>query len=324
MRRRPGPNPAVVGDLGFRRPRRVVNHMAWSHDGRRLAIGGRLDTQMTVLDVKNGDELPAPGEQFGGIRDLAYSPDGRYLAVSRGGISLTPNSAGPLRYTVSLWDARTAAPVQDLAEPDPREVTNMATHGLSFSSDARYLAVAYQRETAVYAFGDPPGRFRRVLLLPRATACAFRPGTASLACLRLDDGHEKLTLYRIPDGQVDRELDCRGHTLAWSPDGRWLVTALGPHVRVLDTTDDRTDRTLTPTHPDLRFHSLSFSADGRWCAGADHVRLELWTTDTWSHAATLYHQNKFIFAARFSPASGLLAAVGYAPVTIWNVQEPGS
>lgn len=313
----------VVGELAFSRPRRVVNHLAWSPDGERLAIGGLLDTGITVLDVQSGRQLPAPSEQFGGVRGLAYSPDGRYLAVSRGGIGLADSPAGPLRYTVSLWDPQKATPVQHLVEPDPQAITGMATYALSFSSDARYLAVAYQKETAIYALSEQPG-YRRALLLPPATTCAFRPGAASLACLRIQRDGERIVLYGIPDGQVERELDGPGKCLAWSPDGRLLAIASGPHVRVLDLADNRPAQVLPLKHRGVSFHSLSFSADGRWCAAVDHVRLELWETATWSHAATLHQTTKLILAGGFSPRGSLVAAAGYTPVTIWSFRElPG-
>ena len=64
---------------------------------------------MSVLDVQSGRPLPAPGEQLAGVDGLAYSPDGRYLAVIRHGTGQKPYPAE--RCTVSLWDARTSVRV---------------------------------------------------------------------------------------------------------------------------------------------------------------------------------------------------------------------
>lgn len=312
------PSAPIVRELAFDRPRNAANHMAWSADGRRLAIGSLGDVKMAILDVQSGRALTTPAEQFGGIRGLAYSPDGHYLAVSRGGIGLTSDSAGPLRYTVSLWDAQTAAPLQHLAEPDPRQISHMATYGLSFSFNGRLLAVAYYRDTAVYDL-TVPGGFQRTVILPPAITCAFRPGVLSLACLRSLSGHDRIFIHGIPGGQVEREFDGPGKTLAWSPDGALLATATGPRIRVLDLTGHQPERILSSLYPETHFYSLSFSADGRWCAAVDHVRLELWETASWSHVATLQQNTKFILAASFSPAGSLLAAAGAPPVTIWNV-----
>src|SRR5262249_29210014 len=61
-----------------------ANVMAWAPDSRRLAVGGLLDKRMSVWDVQTGLRLPGPADQMGGTQGLAYSPDGRYLAVARG------------------------------------------------------------------------------------------------------------------------------------------------------------------------------------------------------------------------------------------------
>ena len=164
----------ILREITFDRPSRVANHMAWSADGERLAIGGALDSRMSVLDVRTGRQLPAPGEQLGGVKGLAYSPDGRYLAVIRGGTGQNADPTAP-RYTVSLWDARTSALVQNVVESDRAEIGSIAAHELSFSSDSRYLVVAYLKQTAVYA-AERLATVDGSAILPRASRCAFRPG----------------------------------------------------------------------------------------------------------------------------------------------------
>lgn len=94
-----------------------AHHMAWSHDSQRLAVGGSLDKRMSVWDLRTGQRLPNPGDQIGGVHGLAYSGDGRYLAVVRAPVGA--QRGGQERYTVSLWDARTAALVRNVVEPDP-------------------------------------------------------------------------------------------------------------------------------------------------------------------------------------------------------------
>ncbi|HTY77463.1 MAG TPA: WD40 repeat domain-containing protein, partial [Candidatus Bathyarchaeia archaeon] len=82
--------------------------MAWSPDSRRLAVGGPLDRRVSVWDVRTGQRVPGPGDQQGGPQALAFSPDGRYLAVARGGVRFRADVPVPTdaeRYVVSLWDA---------------------------------------------------------------------------------------------------------------------------------------------------------------------------------------------------------------------------
>jgi WD40 repeat protein len=292
--------------------------MAWSADGERLAVGGALDLRMSVLDVQTGRQLPAPGEQLAGVRGLAYSPDGRYLAVIR---AATGRKADPAaqRYTVSLWDARTSARVAEIVEPDSAGIENIQAHALSFSFDGRYLAVAYLKQTAVYALtGD--GGIQRVLLLPAASRCAFRPDAEVVACLSMGLGVRTLALYRVPDGEITARFDLRGTNLGWSSGGHLLATTDGPLVNIHDMTDRQVMRTLAVVDPDARFQSVSFSADGRWFAAASDRRVDLWETTTWAHATTLGHQRNFVSVATFAPRESLLGIVGYAPATIWNVR----
>src|SRR5262245_6287234 len=107
----------LIREIDFERPQHAANHMAWSADGNRLALGGSLDLRMSVLDVHTGNPLPPPGEQLAGVHALAYSPDGRYLAVIRAGTGRRADPAAP-RYTVSLWNADTSAARGHVIEPD--------------------------------------------------------------------------------------------------------------------------------------------------------------------------------------------------------------
>ena len=308
----------IVREIHFDRPGRVADHMAWSADGERIAVGGAMDLRMSVLDVQTKRQLAAPGEQFGGVKGLAYSPDGRYLAVIRGGTNRKADPSSP-RYTVSLWDARTSGHVGEVTESDSAVVENIQAHALSFSYDGRYLAIAYLKQTAVYALPGGGG-IQRVLLLPAASRCAFRPDAAVLACLSLGLGVRRLGLYRVPDGQVIAQLDLRATNLGWSSDGHLLATTNGSQINLHDMRTNSRDRDLTVADPDARFQSVSFSPDGRLFIGASDRRVDLWETASWTHVTTLGHQKNLVSAALFAPRESQLGIVGYAPATIWNVR----
>src|SRR5262245_3403519 len=307
----------LLREIDFDRPSRVVNHMAWSADGERLAIGGSLDLHMGVLDVRTGRQLPAPGEQLAGVQGLAYSPDGRYLAVIRAGTGQAPDPAA--RYTVSLWDARTSAPVRNVVEQGRDEVVSIAAHGLSFSSDSRYLAVAYLKQLAVYAVRDS-GEVERVAILPPAARCAFRPGVPVVASLSFGLGKRTCTLRQVPDGQVMARFELAGTNLGWSTDGRLLAIPNGPRIAIYEPPRGQEVRALSVADPDASFQSVSFSPDGRWLAAAAGCRVDIWQMAAWAHATTLSHRRRFISSAEFSPRGMLLAVAGDAPVAIWNVQ----
>jgi WD40 repeat protein len=91
---------------------------AFSADGRRLATGDRVG-HVVVWDVATGRQLAAveaPGlytwdgvqrnRSIGGVRALAFAPDGRHLAI--GGVGRIGNVdalAGPARVEVFDWQA---------------------------------------------------------------------------------------------------------------------------------------------------------------------------------------------------------------------------
>jgi WD40 repeat protein/tRNA A-37 threonylcarbamoyl transferase component Bud32 len=96
--------------------------LAWSADGKRLA-GGAGDAMVKVWDVATAKELvsfKAAGEKKGGnsppqawyeesgsLKALAFSPDGRLLAVSRGStITLREASTGKVRVTIQGYGHR--------------------------------------------------------------------------------------------------------------------------------------------------------------------------------------------------------------------------
>jgi WD40 repeat protein len=56
------------------------NAVAWSPDGKQLAIGGTGNT--LILDARTGTEVANYGYKSGVVHNLAWSPNGQYLAVA--------------------------------------------------------------------------------------------------------------------------------------------------------------------------------------------------------------------------------------------------
>ncbi len=67
--------------------------MAWSPDGKRIAIGGNGPAQ--VLDAKTGQSIAYYGYHGGIVHAAAWSPDGAYLAI------------GDSDFTVQVWNVAT-------------------------------------------------------------------------------------------------------------------------------------------------------------------------------------------------------------------------
>src|SRR5262249_43015508 len=116
--------------------------VAFSPDGKRLASGG-LDTVaneqgnlvsgVKVSDAQTGKELLVLRGHLGGIRGVAFSPDGKLLASC----DMGRQKGG----TVKVWDAQTG-----------RELLSLQGHtnwvfGVAFSPDGKRLASASRDAT---------------------------------------------------------------------------------------------------------------------------------------------------------------------------------
>ncbi|WP_327585615.1 WD40 repeat domain-containing serine/threonine-protein kinase [Nonomuraea sp. NBC_00507] len=177
---------------------------AFSADGRRLALAG--GDKITIVDLARREvsaRLKLTGNGGQGAQALAFSPDGRTLAVSRDGES----------GRVELWD---------LEQRSVRATTGHGAGYLAFRPDGRLLMT-----------GDP------FQLIDPATGATrpLAPGTGQLDgpfAVSPDGrqvvfaGPDRLTLW---DGDVRTRIaqfsavpGSEAAVLAWSPDGRTIAS----------------------------------------------------------------------------------------------------
>jgi WD40 repeat protein len=99
----------------------LVRSLAFSHDGRTLAVG-RDDKHVELLDAATGKSLRVFDPIDGAVTALAFSPDGARLA------------AGSSDGRVTLWDLRAAQVLRTWSQPGARVST------LDFHRDGKLLA----------------------------------------------------------------------------------------------------------------------------------------------------------------------------------------
>jgi WD40 repeat protein len=194
-----------------------ITALAWSPDGRRLAVSSPYPTRVVILDASSGAELLRLVPEHS-VNDLAFLADGRLATVAGGG-------------EIALWDL----------EQDRRRL--LAPYGssgiyrpLACSSDGRLLALPDDR--AVIAIRETDTG-RRLFELPShyqgIIAMRFFPHDTRLACF---DQDHVLRIWEASTGELLAHFPICSDvmkSLAISADGRRLATGEWPGtVRLWD------------------------------------------------------------------------------------------
>jgi WD40 repeat protein len=199
---------------------------AWNPKNNQLATGCNLDKRIVVWDSRSRKIVFTLDKEVAGVNALAYSPDGKYLAVGRGFVQ-------PGKPHINVYDAATGKLLRNILPP-----TSLKTRGgnnvnaLAFSTDSRLLAangygagsigVVYDIASGkVVAKLDPPTGQADVV-----TSLAYSPDGRWLAMGHLSG---KLQLRDTGSwsivGQSKAPVNARG--LAFTPDSKSLAVGSG-------------------------------------------------------------------------------------------------
>jgi WD40 repeat protein len=232
----------------FSHPRRLVTSVAFSPDGRTLAVGLHPADAVILRDVATGKVLRLIATDCSPSR-VAFSPDGTTLAVGLGvnltylffdvktwkikcgpcwyyGVGLSPDRL-PFRFSrdgqhfagihagrrgktvaVALWDMRKKKP--QIISLETEQVADMA-----FSPDGEYLAWAEQQDVHVW---DVRAKRRMLTLENTAASCvAFTPDGRYLAVGK--------KLHPLASKHPPLELPINPRHFVFSDDGRVVVVA---------------------------------------------------------------------------------------------------
>jgi WD40 repeat protein len=285
----------------------TAGERAGSHSG-----GGAPDRQNdpNIWDAATGavlHTLREPGRNWGGshVVSAAFGAGGRYV--------VSTHNYGRL---ARLWDAATGVEV----------ATHFVGHGdtvraAAFSPDGRFLATGSADGTArlwdlTALQAAAPHRQRWLAGGFRNVAVVFSPDGRRLAMPEPWQGWGRIHIWDLQKGQ---ELVCKGDvrtmvtSVAFSPDGRWLVAAS------MDRLARLWDAGTGEPGVVLRGHEggvldARFSPDGRRVVTtSDDGTVRVWEADTGRQVLLLRKEGAALRSAAFSPDGRRLLAGTVGP-----------
>jgi WD40 repeat protein len=282
--------PEIQPDVAVVSP---VTSAKFSPDGKLLALGGY--GQVRLIDPASGNVIATLSGHANYVRSLAFSPDGKLLAAAGG----SPQLEGEIK----IWELQSRQVLKTLTghkdciysiawSPDGKliasgsydkmvklwdvaagkEVSNLQDHidavfAVAFSPDGKRLASASQDRTVkIWDVATGKRLYTMSDALDGLTGIAFSPSGDQVAAagydktiyvwqLAADDGHLVQSLIADEDSLL---------ALAWSPDGKTIVTASAdgsirfrnPKLDLVGVIDNQLDWV----------EALDISPDGKWLA----------------------------------------------------------
>jgi WD40 repeat protein/serine/threonine protein kinase len=321
----------------------VVSTVAFSPDEKWIATGSD-DSTIIIWDTARLEKVAVLRGHRGRIGGLGFSPDGRFLisrsqdedrtfvweAVGWKKVRELPTVSSSYyiffssdgRFIINpsgkAWSLATGEQVKDAFEPIAEGIYAAALHqetmrivGVNPNGVVYFLDMEKRKTLGSYPAYQDNGR-----------AAAFSPDGRLAAT-----GADRIILW---DAIAQTKLAQLEHpaivwSLAFSPDGRWLVSAHGDGaILVWDVAERK--RVANFNEHDGSVGTVAFSRDGKRIASASSDRsLIIWNAESRQKEAVLLGHNAPIVAAAFSPDGRSIASTDFeGTIIFWDVarQEP--
>ena len=297
-----------------RAPASNVGGLAWSPDSRSLSMvtqNSSGNEQVFSASLLNIPDLTPKGVWAApaGTQRMTAAADGRTVAVLSADLQ-----------TVTLVDLSSGEAFRTISP-------GFAVMMVTFSPDAKYLAVTAQEEWKVIVYEVGSGAVINTYTGFQTAAPVFDAGFAGNGDWIVWHARGTIQLQNVSSGALGTVMSHEDFvsTFSLSPDGKLLASGsaktvngnLSPVVILWDTATSTESRVLILTEP---ANALSFSPDGSLLAIALGGSIQVWDVAGGALRVTLPGSSDFIYHVEFSPDGRyLVSSAQDNQITLWGV-----
>ncbi len=285
-----------------------ITVLAFRPDGTELVFNAPGKGIFWDLKTSKKTEL-----NFGlkNIQALAYSPDGKQLAMSVGNID---------GYTITIYNPKKPFTKLKKLYIEKNYKPGFHTHSLVYSPDGKQLANAYFNGVVIF---DPNGKNKPTTNPFRAVqAVAYNSDSTQLAigCSKTYHGDDGIIIW---DPKLNKEIstfhDLGSSSLTYDNNGKQLASS---NFRTITILDPNHEKKICTFNAASNITSLAYSPDGKQLAcGKKDSNENITILDLRSKMKIRSFNNYPVNSLAYSPDGTKLASGSYGTVQIWDVRK---